>query len=402
MKILHTSDWHLGHRLHDQVQTQEQQLFLEWLLSTVISNQIDVLLIAGDIFDTGTPSTLSLKMYYDFLVALRTTACSHIIVTGGNHDSPGTMNAPKELLETLSVKVIGKATEDLAEEVFKLSVNEESIIVAAVPYLRDQDIRKAVAGEQFDDITERYKQALIHHYSEVGIIADSLNADGCPMIAMGHLFAIGGSVSDSEQNIYVGNLGHIGAEDFPSCFDYIALGHLHRPQIVGGNPKVRYSGSPVILSFSEVNQRKNIVILETDQSIISDVVALEIPVFRKVVRIKGTIDECEDELKKLTTNSYGLKPWVEVVLNDTSPTTLGAVAINNIVASLEIEVLKVTLKNQRKVMGLEELTAEIRNVKELSPLRVFEMKCEEMDFDLKANDSVLDAFNEALQIALDN
>ena len=402
MKILHTSDWHLGHRLHDQVQTQEQQLFLEWLLNTIVSNQIDVLLIAGDIFDTGTPPTLSLKMYYDFLVSLRTTNCSHIIVTGGNHDSPGTMNAPKELLKTLSVKVIGKATEDLADEVFKIAVNGESIIVAAVPYLRDQDIRKAVAGEQFDDITERYKQALIHHNSEVGAIANSMNTENSPMIAMGHLFAIGGSISDSEQNIYVGSLGHIGADDFPSCFDYIALGHLHRPQIVGGNSKVRYSGSPVVLSFSEVNQIKKVLVLETENNKIVEIEELDIPTFRKIQRIKGSLNDCEKELINLTTNIYGLTPWVEVILDDSSSTSLGAVSINKIVESLDLEVLKVTLKNQRTVMGLEELTAHIRNVKELSPLRIFELKCKEMEFDLESNEAVLDAFNEALQIALDN
>jgi len=402
MKILHTSDWHLGHRLHDQVQTQEQQLFLDWLLGTIISDQIDILLIAGDIFDTGTPSTQSLKMYYDFLVGLRMTSCSHVIVTGGNHDSPGTMNAPKELLDTLAVKVIGKATENLEDEVFKLTVREESVIVAAVPYLRDQDIRKAVAGEQFDDITERYKQALIHHYAQVGTIATAINTEQSPMIAMGHLFAVGGSVSDSEQNIYVGNLGHIGAEDFPSCFDYVALGHLHRPQIVGKNSKVRYSGSPVVLSFSEINQIKKVIVLETANGLISNIDELEVPSFRNILRVKGTLRNCEQELEKITSNSYGLKPWVEVVLDDPTDTSLGAVTINKMVEYLDLEVLKVTLKNQRTSLGLEALTAETRNIKELSPLRVFEMKCEEMEFDLKSNESILDAFNEALQIALDN
>ncbi|PCI32234.1 MAG: exonuclease sbcCD subunit D [Flavobacteriaceae bacterium] len=402
MKILHTSDWHLGHRLHDQVQTQEQELFLDWLLKTIISDKVDVLLIAGDIFDTGTPSTLSLKMYYDFLVRLKTTNCSHIIVTGGNHDSPGTMNAPRELLDTLSVKVVGKATENLADEVFKLSISDESIIVAAVPYLRDQDIRKAVAGEQFDDITDRYKKALIHHYSEVAAIASAMNTEGCPMIAMGHLFAIGGSISDSEQNIYVGNLGHIGAEDFPDCFDYIALGHLHRPQIVGGISKVRYAGSPVILSFSEINQIKKVVILETSNNQITAVNEIDVPTFRNIVRVKGSVDDCEIALNTVKSNEFGLIPWVEVVLDNQSNAILGAGEINKIAEPLDLEVLKVTLKNQRTIIGLEELTAQTRHIKELSPLRVFEMKCEEMDFDLKSNESVLDAFNEALQIALEN
>ncbi|PCH76010.1 MAG: exonuclease sbcCD subunit D [Flavobacteriaceae bacterium] len=402
MKILHTSDWHLGHRLHDQVQTQEQGLFLKWLLDTIISEQIDVLLIAGDIFDTGTPSTLSLKMYYDFLVQLHASNCKHVIVTGGNHDSPGTLNAPKELLETLDVKVVGKATEDIADEVFKLTVKGESIVVAAVPYLRDQDIRKAVAGEQFDDITERYKTALIQHYTAVAEKSEAINTEGFPMIAMGHLFAVGGTISDSEQNIYVGNLGHIGAEDFPNCFDYIALGHLHRPQIVGGNPKVRYAGSPVILSFSEINQVKKVLILRTENNKITEVTDREIPRFREVLRVKGSLVICEEKLQAVRSNAYELTPWVEVVLEDEVQNALGAGEINKMAGTLDLEVLKVTLNSQRTIVGLEELTANTQHIKELSPLHVFKMKCEEMEFDLASNKTVLDAFNEALQIALDN
>ena len=149
MKILHTADWHLGHRLHEHSQNEEQMLFLEWLENYIIDYKIDVLLISGDIFDTGTPSSQSLRMYYDFLIRLTKTTCQHIVITGGNHDSPGTLNAPKELLNALSIKVIGRSSEDISEEIFKLTVNDEEIIIAAVPYLRDQDIRRAVAGETF-------------------------------------------------------------------------------------------------------------------------------------------------------------------------------------------------------------------------------------------------------------
>lgn len=402
MKILHTSDWHLGHRLHEQLQTSEQQLFLNWLLETLKEESIDVLLIAGDIFDTGTPSTLSLKMYYDFLVRLRDTPCRHIVVTGGNHDSPGTMNAPKLILDTLSVKVIGKATEDLKDEVFLLSVGDEKIIVAAVPYLRDQDIRKAVVGESFEAITERYKFALVHHYNQVGQIASAINTGGFPMIAMGHLFAVGGSVSDSEQNIYVGNLGHIGAKDFPQCFDYIALGHLHKAQEVGGNSKIRYAGSPVMLSFSEINQTKKIIVLETVATKIASIEYKEVPIFRKVLKIKGTVAHCQQELQNISSNSYQLIPWVEVVLDTESESNVDTDQIHKTANLYDLEVLKITLKNQRSIKGLEELSANTKHIKELSPLRVFKMKCEDMEFDLDKNQSVFDAFNEALQIALDN
>jgi len=108
MKILHTADWHLGHRLHEQSQLEEQTLFLNWIENYIIEQKIDILLISGDIFDTGSPSNQSLEMYYNFLVKLTATTCKSIIITGGNHDSAGTLNAPKHILNALSIKVVGK------------------------------------------------------------------------------------------------------------------------------------------------------------------------------------------------------------------------------------------------------------------------------------------------------
>ena len=292
MKILHTADWHLGHRLHDQSQLEEQTLFLSWIETYIIDQKIDVLLISGDVFDTGSPSNQSLEMYYSFLVKLKSTTCKSIIITGGNHDSPGTLNAPKHILDALSIKVVGKATENIEDEVFKIELNNEQVIVAAVPYLRDGDIRRAVAGESFDELTDKYKTALINHYEAAANQCKLINTTQAPVIGMGHLFAIGGSVSDSEQNIYVGTLGHIGADDFPTYFDYIALGHLHRPQIIGENDKIRYSGSPNILSFSEINYDKKVLVLTIENNEISEIKDDVIPCFRNFYKLTGTIDEC--------------------------------------------------------------------------------------------------------------
>jgi exonuclease SbcD len=155
MKILHTADWHLGHRLHEQSQVEEQTLFLQWIEQYIIDNDIDVLLISGDIFDTGSPSNQSLEMYYSFLVQLKATNCSSVVITGGNHDSAGTLNAPKHLLDALSIKVVGKATEHIEDEVFEIEANGEKVIIGAVPYLRDGDIRRAVAGESFEELTDK-------------------------------------------------------------------------------------------------------------------------------------------------------------------------------------------------------------------------------------------------------
>lgn len=402
MKILHTADWHLGHRLHEQSQQEEQVRFLDWLRDLIDKQKIDVLLVSGDVFDTGVPSSQSQKLYYSFLASLTTTHCTHIIITGGNHDSPGTLNAPKEILNALNIKVVGKATDNISDEIFTLKVKNESVMVAAVPYLRDQDIRKAVEGESFDEITLRYKQALINHYTKTAdCCQEKLQGEKVPVIAMGHLFAIGGKVSESEQSIYVGSLGHIGADDFPEIFDYIALGHLHRPQIVGDKNHIRYSGSPNILSFSEVGYDKQVLLVETNQTDIIYIEEIVVPKFRAVEKIKGDLEQCIAKLQALKPTGE-LTPWAEVILDNDTNTTLGFDEIHKAVEELDLKVLKVTLKNQRAIIGLEQLTQNTQHVRELTPMEVFKMKCEEQGFDLEQNSEMLDAFSEVLQIARDS
>ncbi|MGZ2370674.1 exonuclease SbcCD subunit D C-terminal domain-containing protein [Ancylomarina sp. YFZ004] len=402
MKILHTSDWHLGHRLHEQSQYEEQSQFLAWLETYIKTEEVSVLLVSGDIFDTGVPSTQSQKMYYDFLIKLANSFCKHVVITGGNHDAPGTINAPKALLSALQVQVVGKVTENVDDEVFKLYVGDEQVIVAAVPYMRDQDIRRAVAGESFDDIGDRYKMALVNHYTEVGAYCESLKSENVPVIGMGHLFAIGGSTSDSEQSIYVGSLGDIGADDFPEVFDYMALGHLHRPQKAGGTDHIRYSGSPTILSFSEIGYDKNVILVESDGEKPLRIENILVPKFREVLRVKGSVEDCITDLMKIDRLTYALKPWVEVVIDNNINTKIESLEINKAAEDLNLEVLKISLKNERNIQGLEALIESSKQIKELQPLEVFKMKCKEQNFDIDENIEIFDAFNEALQIAREN
>lgn len=395
MKILHTADWHLGHRLHEQSQIEEQTLFLSWIESYIIKEKIDILLIAGDIFDTGSPSNQSLEQYYNFLITLKNTTCKAVIITGGNHDSPGTLNAPKHILNALSIKVVGKSTENIEDEVFEIEVNGQKVIIGAVPYLRDGDIRRAVAGESFEELTNKYKTALINHYKTSAKQCELLNTSKAPVIAMGHLFAVGGSVSESEQNIYVGTLGHIGAEDFPSYFDYIALGHLHRPQIIGGNDKIRYSGSPNILSFSEINYDKKVIVLTIENNRINEIKDDVIPRFREFYKLQGTIDECISLFPTVISNPYELTPWIEIVLNEEN--SVNTNHLKEAAKEYSFEVLKTSLKTQRKIKGIEQLLTETKSIKELLPTEVFKLKCTEIGYDLKENPKIWDAFNEVLQ-----
>jgi exonuclease SbcD len=401
MNILHTSDWHLGHRLHEQSQQYEQQKFLEWLLDTIKEKEIDVLLVAGDIFDTGYPSSQALQMFYDFLAGVyKDTGCSQVVMTAGNHDAPGTINAPGHLVRSFSINLIGKATDNISDEILSFEINGEKLIVAAIPFLRDRDIRRAIAGENADNIESRYRQALTNHYREIaGKIQKDRNTFA---VAMGHLFAVGGQTSESENRIYVGGLGDIAADDFPDVFDYVALGHLHRPQKVGNRDNIRYSGSPYPLSFSEAGQEKSVLLIKTSDGQLCSIDSISTPRFRELHSIKGALQQCTERLKEIATKQNtsrgedGQFPFVEVNIIEEGLTTSAYSKINDAIEGLPVKVLKVRLLNKNAQKGIEQLVEEDKQLEELQPDEIFKKKCEEENFNLSENKEVLDAFYEIL------
>ncbi|MCP2043796.1 exonuclease SbcCD subunit D C-terminal domain-containing protein [Pontibacter sp. HSC-36F09] len=321
MRILHTSDWHLGQRLVNLERTEEHQHFLDWLLQTIETEKIEVLLMAGDVFDTGAPSNTALKQYYTFLTRVCATCCRHIIITGGNHDSVSTLNAPKELLDCFNIKVIGGATGELLDELIELrdENGQLELVVCAVPFLRDRDIRLSIPGESYEEREQRIKQGIAAHYAAFVPHLQPYKTQGIPVVAMGHLFAAGGSASDSEKEIHVGNLGQIGADQFPKEFDYVALGHLHRPQQVNKAHHIRYSGSPIPLSFSEVADKKVVYVLDFENGKLTDLKEIAIPVCRKLVRFKGELEEVKQKIAVYDNSSYTLPAWAELQVELDTP-----------------------------------------------------------------------------------
>jgi DNA repair protein SbcD/Mre11 len=153
MKFLHTSDWHLGRSLYDRKRYEESERFLAWLTDLIIKEQISLLLVAGDVFDSTLPSHRAQELYYRFLTGLLKSPCRHVVIIGGNHDSPTLLNAPGELLKVLNIHVIGSATEHPEDEVITLknSSGAAEAVVCAVPYLKDRDLRTVEAGETMHD-----------------------------------------------------------------------------------------------------------------------------------------------------------------------------------------------------------------------------------------------------------
>lgn len=283
LTILHTSDWHLGRRLYGRRRYDEFAAFLHWLTDTISTQKVDVLIVAGDIFDTMTPSNRAQALYYEFLGTVSKSCCQHIVIVAGNHDSPTFLDAPSQLLKFLNVHVIGTACEDVSDEVLILhdSSNLPSCIIAAVPYLRDRDVRSSRAGQSMDSKDASVINGICAHYDAVADVAkahqqDIINrlARHIPIIATGHLFAAGGSTTadDGVRELYVGNLGKISAEMFSPYFDYVALGHLHVPQRVGGHEHIRYSGSPLAMGFGEARQQKQVLLVQF--GVIDSIVAL--------------------------------------------------------------------------------------------------------------------------------
>ncbi|WP_162054331.1 exonuclease SbcCD subunit D C-terminal domain-containing protein [Pontibacter pamirensis] len=321
MRVLHTSDWHLGQRLVNLERTEEHQYFLNWLLQTIEQEQVEVLIMAGDVFDNGAPSNTALKLYYDFLRRVCATCCRHIIITGGNHDSVSTLNAPRELLECFNIYVIGGATPDPLDELIELrnTQGQLELVVCAVPFLRDRDIRLSVAGESYEEREQRIKEGIAAHYEAFVPHLHQYKEQGIPVVATGHLFAAGSTACDSEKEIHVGNLGQIGAEQFPKEFDYVALGHLHRPQQVNKRHHIRYSGSPIPLSFSEVTDRKVNYVLDFEGGKLADLKELEIPCCRKLVRFKGSLEKVKQQLAVYDNSDYTLTAWAEIQVELDTP-----------------------------------------------------------------------------------
>ena len=190
MKILHTSDWHLGSSLYGHKRYEEFEAFLIWLARLIQKEQINVLLVAGDIFDTSTPSNRSQELYYQFLNIVTAIPGLQVIITAGNHDSPSLINAPQQLLKHLHIHVFGSIPENPEKEI--LVINDEqgrpSLIVCAVPYLRDRDIRLSEPGESIEDKTRKLEKGVQEHYRHVVRIAKAKRDDlggVIPIVATG-------------------------------------------------------------------------------------------------------------------------------------------------------------------------------------------------------------------------
>ena len=372
LKLLHTSDWHIGRTLYGRKRYEEFEAFLSWLAETIQQNEIDALLVAGDVFDTSAPSNRAQELYYRFLCRVAASSCRHVVVVAGNHDSPSFLNAPKELLKALDVHVVGSSTASPEDEVLVLCNEQDApeLIVCAVPYLRDRDIRVAEAGESVEDKERKLIEGIRTHYAAVAALAEQKREElgvDIPIVGTGHLFTAGGQTVDGDgvRELYVGSLAHVTAGIFPACFNYLALGHLHVLQKVNGSETIRYSGSPLPMGFGEAKQQKSVCQVEF-HSTAASVQLIDVPIFQKLERVKGDWEGISNRIIELSaTDSQG---WLEVIYDGTEVIGDLRERLEAAISGTQMEILRI--KNNRiieRVLGQihEEETLDDLNVNDV-------------------------------------
>lgn len=316
MRLLHTSDWHLGHLLLDLPREREHRAFLAWLLDVLDAEAIDALLVTGDVFDGGNPPASAQAAWYGFLAeAHRRRPAMTTVAIAGNHDSPARLAAPAPLLAGVRAHVIGAlprtADGELDGERLVVPLPRADGTVAAwavaVPFLRPGDLA--------DDTPEAVRAV----YAAALELARARRAPGQALVALGHLHVSGGEPSwMSERRVLAGGVEAIGARGFGDDLAYVALGHLHKAQRVGAD-HVRYAGSPIPLAMGEADYRHQVVIVDLDGERAGAIRTLAVPravELRRVPRSAAPLPEVLAALAALDDaaddDDPELRPYVEV------------------------------------------------------------------------------------------
>lgn len=395
MRVLHTSDWHLGQNFFTKSRKKEHQAFMLWLLEQVDTQSIDAVIVAGDVFDTGAPPSYARELYNQFVVDLQNKGCT-LVVLGGNHDSVSTLNESKQLLACLNTYVVASSDDDLSQQLFTLnnSKGEPGAILCAIPYLRPRDLVRSEAGLSSQQKQQGISEAIKQHYGALYQLAlekrEQLGIN-LPIITTGHLTALGVSQSESVRDIYIGTLDGFAADGFPPA-DYIALGHIHRPQIVAKRENIRYCGSPIPLSFDELSSNKRssnkqvvLVEFETGGQLNSEtqpaakIELLPIPMFQPMATIKGDLAHIESELTKLCSEliegdeaNREKLIWLAIEVESQDYLTDLQHRIQTLIDGSPVEVLQLRRARQAKSQALQQQQAE--TLAELTPFDVFEKR----------------------------
>ncbi|MBV8041486.1 exonuclease subunit SbcD [Pluralibacter sp.] len=392
MRILHTSDWHLGQNFYSKSRAAEHQAFLDWLLDTAETQRVDAIIVAGDIFDTGSPPSYARELYNGFVVNLQQSGC-HLVVLAGNHDSVATLNESREILAFLNTTVVaGSGTPPC---VLNRRDGTPGAILCPVPFLRPRDVVVSQAGLSGGEKQQHLLQAITDYYQQQYVQACELRGDRpLPIVASGHLTTVGASKSDAVRDIYIGTLDAFPAQNFPPV-DYLALGHIHRAQKIGGSEHIRYCGSPIALSFDETGKPKSVNLVTFADGKLAEVTPLEVPITQPLAVLKGDFASISAQLTQWRDAPATSPTWLDIEI--TSEEYLHDIQrkIQALTDGLPVEVLLVRRsreQRERMIMGEQRET--------LSELRVgdvFQRRLDMESLDAPQQDRLHQLFNETVQ-----
>ena len=322
MKLLHTSDLHLGQYFMGKSRQSEHTQFIKWLAKQAKEHKADALLIAGDVFDTGAPPSYARELYNQLIVELKAVN-TQLVILAGNHDSVSVLEESKALLSHMNAQVVSTSPSNLQDAVLTLNnqQGQPAALLCAIPYLRAKELVISQAGQSAKQKQQALQSAIKEHYQnlfdEAKIKQAQLKQEigtTLPIISTGHLTSVGASSSESVREIYVGSLEAFPTKDFPAA-DYIALGHIHQAQKVGGLEHIRYCGSPIALSFDEITQQKQVLLVELSEKGLTQVSALDVPTFQPMASVSGDFEQLASKIPELCEPlAEKQRLWLEVTI----------------------------------------------------------------------------------------
>ena len=402
IRILHTADWHLGQTFFGYDRTQEHEHFLDWLAGVLTKNKIDVLIVAGDVFDVSNPSAAFQRMFYRFIHRVTTeNPRLQLVVVAGNHDSAARLESPLPLLQEMRTEIKGIVRkqngkidyEHLLVEL-KNAAGEVEALCLAVPFLRQGDypVVETEGNPYAEGVKELYARLLKYALKK--------RTDGQALVAVGHLLATGSEIAekDHSERIIIGGLESVSPESFPEQIVYTALGHIHKAQRVSGRENIRYAGSPLPMSFAEKHYHHGVVKVTLDEGWAVEIEKLEYTPLVRLLSIPATEaaapDEVLDELRGLELPEDEPMPYLEVKVKLSEPEPMLRQQVEEILEGKPVRLARIVSFYRQAAEGSVEEEVLTAGLQEMNPLQIVKATFEN-SYQTEMPEELVNLFQEA-------
>ena len=402
IRILHTADWHLGQTFFGYDRTQEHEHFLDWLAGVLTKNKIDVLIVAGDVFDVSNPSAASQRMFYRFIHRVTTeNPRLQLVVVAGNHDSAARLESPLPLLQEMRTEIKGIVRkqngkidyEHLLVELKNAAGGGEALCLA-VPFLRQGDypVVETEGNPYAEGVKELYARLLKYALKK--------RTDGQALVAVGHLLATGSEIAekDHSERIIIGGLESVSPESFPEQIVYTALGHIHKAQRVSGRENIRYAGSPLPMSFAEKHYHHGVVKVTLDEGWAVEIEKLEYTPLVRLLSIPATEaaapDEVLDELRGLELPEDEPMPYLEVKVKLSEPEPMLRQQVEEILEGKPVRLARIVSFYRQAAEGSVEEEVLTAGLQEMNPLQIVKATFEN-SYQTEMPEELVNLFQEA-------